>query len=78
MIVTAGILVGAYPRYIRYTPRTHLVEVDDPYQGRWPVRRVLCGRAAPENVTDDSTQWTGERPTCPVCARQWDHFAMLL
>lgn len=71
MIVTAGILAGAYLRRSLGAPRTHLVEVE-PQRDGWPVVRVLCGKADPRNATDDSTQWSDERPTCPACAKRWD------
>jgi hypothetical protein len=70
---TAGVLAGAYMRRYQGQPRTHLVEVIEwTKTSGWPVTRVLCGKADPANILDDSTQWTDERPSCPACAKKWD------
>lgn len=64
--VTAGILAGGYLRSDgRGIFLTHRVQLDD---GR-PVR-ALCGKVAPRNLNDDSTQHTQDMPTCPACARK--------
>jgi hypothetical protein len=68
--VTAPVLCGAYPR--NSDPRsflTHRAELTA--ESGWPV--ALCRRVARTgSITDDTTQHTDERPTCPSCARIYD------
>ena len=71
MRATMGVLAGAYPKGsdLRYA-LTHRAEVPQGGFNSWPV--PLCGRVKRGSLTDDSTQHTQDRPTCPVCARIFD------
>jgi hypothetical protein len=64
---TMGVLAGAYPRSNDQRAfLTHRAEVTN----GWPV--PLCSRVKRGSLTDDTTQHTDERPTCPACARIYD------
>ena len=64
-IVSAPLAAGAYG-VERGKPRTHAVELDD----LGDVVKVLCGKAKPESVLDDETQYDAQPVNCPDCLRK--------
>lgn len=73
MRVTVGVLAGAYPRNDLRSFLTHRAELqyDPAVPGSgWPM--PLCKRVRLGSLTDDTTQHTQARPTCPQCARVYD------
>ena len=71
---TMGVLAGAYPRgtfrHDRRSFLTHRAEVVTGGFNGWPI--PLCTRVQRGSLTDDATQHTDDRPTCPACARIYD------